>query len=299
MKFSQSTSKAWLARAMGWVASRPLVRGSLTVGAGLVIGNLIGFARVAVTAYLLGTHARADAFAVAIGPVDMLNSVLINTMLFAFVPMLMLREGAERIALFQKASRLFAAIFAALTAILILGAPFLIRVLGPGLDREQAHIAVNVLRITAFSTLAAGSIAIRAALMMTERRFGPSAFYQASLNTFTIAGALLFWRLLGIYGFAIGYTTGAFVQLAYTWFSVHPAARRPVSGDFPIPWRELLAKPGSFLIYAGLIALNVIVTRAHATQSGSGMAAAFDYCIRCVNVAIAYSGLAALQFVAS
>src|SRR5512133_2133171 len=83
----------------------PLVRGGLTIGAGIVTGNIIGFARVAVTAYLLGTHSLADSLAVAVGPVDALNGVLINSMVFAFVPMLTERKGAHRTALFLKLSR--------------------------------------------------------------------------------------------------------------------------------------------------------------------------------------------------
>ncbi len=43
-----------------------------------------------------------------------------------------------------------------------------------------------------------------------------------------------------------------------------------------------------FLAYAGLIAGNLVVTRIFATHAGPGMAAAFDYCMRCVNVVIAY-----------
>lgn len=264
------------------------MRGGVTIGLGIVIGNIVGFVRVAVTAFLLGTHARADALAVAIGPIDTLNSVLINTMLFAFVPMLMLREGPERIALFRRASSFFVVIFASLATLTIIGAPLLIRLLGPGLAPDQAPVAVNILRITALSTLAAGGIAMNAALLFTERRFGPSALYQASLNLFTIAGAFSLWRAFGIYGFAIGYTTGAFVHFAFVWFSARETASRPGLPHFKTPWRELIAKPGSFCIYASLLALNVIVTRAHATSAGPGMAAAFDYCMRCLNVVVAY-----------
>lgn len=75
------------------------MRGGLTIGAGIITGNIIGFARVALTAYLLGTHSQADSLAVAVGPIDSLNSVLINTMVFAFVPLLTERQGAERTAL--------------------------------------------------------------------------------------------------------------------------------------------------------------------------------------------------------
>ena len=61
--------------------------------------------RVALTAYLLGTHSRADSLAVAMGPLDTLNSVLINSMVFAFVPMLTAAGGAARTALFLQADR--------------------------------------------------------------------------------------------------------------------------------------------------------------------------------------------------
>ena len=51
------------------------MRGGLTIVAGVLTGNVLGFVRVALTAYLLGTHSRADSLAVAMGPMDTLNSV--------------------------------------------------------------------------------------------------------------------------------------------------------------------------------------------------------------------------------
>ncbi len=264
------------------------MRGGAIIGAGIVLGNIIGFVRVAITAYLLGTYAHADALAVAIGPIDTLNSVLINTMVFAFVPMLMLRQGSERTALFRRAMRIFACLFATLALAIVVCAPLLIRTLGPGLQGDQIPVATNILRIIALTTLAAGVTALQSAILFTERRFGPTAFYQACLNIFTIAGALLLWPVLGIYGFALGYLVGSCVQCALVCWCSRSYWSLPVAPYFRTPWRELVSKPGSFLIYAGLIALNLIVTRAHATQAGPGMAAAFDYCIRCVNVVVAY-----------
>src|SRR5436305_15243289 len=83
--------------------SHPLVRGGLIVGSGIVLGNLIGFVRVAVTAYLLGTRSHADVLAVALGPLDAFNGALINTMIFAFVPMLTLQSDSDRVAFFLTA----------------------------------------------------------------------------------------------------------------------------------------------------------------------------------------------------
>ena len=76
------------------------------MGAGILAGNITGFFRVAVTAYpCVSTHARADALAVAIGPIDTLNQAVINTMLVSLVPMLMLRPESDRAAIFARAGK--------------------------------------------------------------------------------------------------------------------------------------------------------------------------------------------------
>jgi putative peptidoglycan lipid II flippase len=275
-------------RGISRAVESPLVRGGLTIGAGIITGNIVGFVRVAVTAYLLGTHSLADSLAVAVGPLDALNSVLINTMVFAFVPMLTERHGAERTALFLKLNRWFAWLFSLLTLCIIVSAPWLIRILAPGLDPKYVHTAVTILRISALSTLAAGSAAINCALLYTDRRFAPFTFYQASLNVFTIIGAVALWTVLGVYGFAIGYTVGAWVQ----WGVVHVCVSRDLEKkDLPkcqVHWREILARPITILIYAVSLALNMVFTRAWATQAGPGMAAALDYCMRGVGVPLAF-----------
>ena len=272
----------------GRAAGSPIVRGGLAISAGLITGNLIGFFRVALTAYLLGTHSAADALAVAVGPIDTLNSVLINTMIFAFVPMLTEREGAQRVALFRKLNRVFTRVFFLLAVSIMVFAPWLIRVLAPGLDASYVSTAVTILRIASVSSLAAGAAALQSAFLFTHRRFAPTAFNQAALNLFTIAGALSLWRTAGVYGFAIGYAVGAWVQLGIVYFAARSSLHGDQAPEPDVHWRALLAKPASFLVYAGLIALNVIVTRAYATHAGTGMAAALDYSMRCLTVPLAY-----------
>src|SRR5262249_42826711 len=254
---------------------------------GILTGNVIGIVRVAITAYLLGTHSRADSLAVAMGPLDTLNSVLINSMVFAFVPMLTAHDSGERAALFRKLRRAFVWVFAALSVVVIASAPWLMRALAPGLNPDSFRAAVTNLRILAVSTTACGVAALYWALLYTERRFGPTAFYQATLNVFTILAALALWRGLGVYAFAIGYSLGACVQLAFA----HLASRSSLTVDKPRPcnlrWRDILGKPAFFLVYASGLGLNVTFTRAYATHAGPGVAAALEYCMRGVGVPLA------------
>lgn len=263
------------------------MRGGLVIGAGILIGNITGFVRVAVTAYLLGTRARADALAVATGLADTLNNIVINTLLVAFVPMLMLRPARDRLAVFARASRLFASILAGLGLLVALFAPRLISLLGPGLAGAQKHTAAVLLEILAPGILFSGASGIFAALLYTERRFAAPATYQLCLNGSTVVFALLFWKAIGEYGFAVGYTVGAALQLAVTWFAsrdLRAARSEPVS----LPSAAILSRPGLYLLYAGLMSANIVVARAFATHAGAGMAAALDYSMRCVNVVIAY-----------
>ena len=252
----------------------------------MLTGNILGFGRVAATAYLLGTHSRADSLAVAMGPIDTLNSVLINSLVFAFVPMLTACAGGERTALFYRLSRFFFWVSTAIAGAVVLTAPWLMRALAPGLDPDYFSSAVMVLRILAFSTLAAGAGAVQCALLYTHRRFAPTAFYQAALNIFTIVGAVTLWKFLGVYAFAIGYTAGAWAQLAIVYFAARSGL--PAAGDAcEMHWREILAKPVFYVFYAAGIGLNITFTRAYATHAGPGMAAALDYCMRGVGVPLA------------
>lgn len=238
-------------------------------------------------AYLLGTHSLADSLAVAMGPIDTLNSLLINSVLFAFVPMLTARDGAERTALFLKLNQVFLVVASGIAVAVILSAPGLMRLLAPGLDPQYFGTAVTNLRVFSLATVAAGTSAVHCALLYTSRRFGPTAFYQASLNLFTIIAALTLWKVLGVYAFAAGYTAGAWAQLAIVWFSARRGLDTAGAPKCEIHWREILAKPSFFVVYAAGLGLNITFTRAFATNSGPGMAAALDYCMRGVGVPLA------------
>ena len=263
------------------------MRGGLTLIVGVLTGNLLGFGRVAVTAYLLGTHSRADSLAVAMGPLDTLNNVLINSVLFAFVPMLTAASGRGQTALFRKLSRCFSLVSLAVAAALVLGAPWLMRVLAPGLDPQYFATSVNILRIMALSTLAAGTGAVQSAWLYTQRRFAPTAFYQATINVCTIVAALGLWKFFGVYAFALGYTTGVCAQLGIVWFAARRGLEAAGAAESEIHWREILAKPAFFVVYAFALSLNITFTRAYATHVGPGMAAALDYCMRGVGVPMA------------
>ncbi|HEX3877020.1 MAG TPA: lipid II flippase MurJ [Bryobacteraceae bacterium] len=265
----------------------PLVRGGLTLMIGVITGSALGVLRVALTAYLLGTRGRADSLAVALGPLDTFNSMLVNSMLFAFVPLLTARSGAQKLALFHKLSRAFALVFTVITLALLIASPWLMRILAPGLAEPYFTDSVQILRILSISTFFVAEASIYSALLFTDRRFAPTAFYQAALNVCTIVCALALWKAMGVYAFAFGYTLGSAAQLAIVFYATRRQRVEAEPAVCDLRLREVIAKPAFFAVYAAGLALNITFTRAWATHLGSGMAAALDYCMRGVGVPLA------------
>ena len=57
--------------------------------------------------------------------------------------------------------------------------------------------------------LAVGGGFVYSALLLSHRRFAIPSFHHATVNLATVAAALLFYRQLGVFSFAVGYVSGA------------------------------------------------------------------------------------------
>lgn len=151
---------------------------------------------------------------------------------------------------------------AAFAAAAILAAPWMMKALAPGLDPRYFGVAVLNMRIMLTASVPAGITAVHFAQFYTERRFGPAAFYQATMNLFMTGSALCLWKVFGVYAFAIGYAAGAWVQLGVAWLLTRSRLDSAAAAPCRIGWSEILA--------------IIAFTRAWATHGGPGMAAALD-----------------------
>src|SRR5262249_19516401 len=130
-------------------------------------------------------------------------------------------------------------VFLGVSIALIAFAPWLMRILAPGLDREALETSIQILRILALSTASGGVAAVYWALLYTERRFGPTAFYQATLNLCTVVAALVLWTQVGVFAFPIGYAAGACVQLAIVHLAARPSLHTAVLPRCTTRWRDI------------------------------------------------------------
>src|SRR6202158_2951769 len=179
-----------------------MIRSFLTVSIGTLASRLLGFARDAMIAALLGTGPVADAFLVAFQLVNVVRRLLTEGALnAALVPAwLRVREAEGTVAAAAFAGRVLGTVSAALiaaTALIGLLMPFVVTALAPGFGGHPTlQLAVDDARLMLPYLAFAGPVTVMMALMNAQARFTLTAFSPLLFNIALIAVmvALLGWR---------------------------------------------------------------------------------------------------------
>jgi len=179
-----------------------MIRSFLTVSVGTLASRLLGFARDAMIAALLGTGPVADAFLIAFQLVNVVRRLLTEGALnAALVPAwLRVRETAGAVAAAAFAGRVLGTVSAALivaAALIGLLMPFVIAGLAPGfVGYPTLQLAVNDARLMLPYLAFAGPATVMMALMSAQHRFALTAFSPLLFNIALISVmiALLGWR---------------------------------------------------------------------------------------------------------
>jgi putative peptidoglycan lipid II flippase len=179
-----------------------MIRPILTVSTGTLASRLLGFARDAMVAALLGTGPVADAFLVAFQGISVLRrSVTEGALNTSLVPAyLRIREHDGAVAAAAFAGRVLGSVSLAMivAATLIgLAMPLVITALAPGFTGHPTlQLAVDNARLMLPYLAFAGPVAVMMGLLNAQHRFVLTAFSPILFNVALIGVmiALLAWR---------------------------------------------------------------------------------------------------------
>jgi putative peptidoglycan lipid II flippase len=166
-----------------------MIRSFLTVSTGTLTSRLLGFARDAMLAALLGAGPVADAFLVAFQLVNVARRLLAEGALnAALVPAwLRVREAEGSLAAAAFAGRVLGTVSAALivaTGVAGLLMPLVIAALAPGFaGKETLQLAVDNARLMLPYLAFAGPATVMMALLNAQGRFALTAFSPLLFNT--------------------------------------------------------------------------------------------------------------------
>src|ERR1700688_553321 len=199
---SPTPTQSALLPASDGVIQASMIRSFLTVSTGTLASRLLGFARDAMIAALLGTGPVADAFLMAFQLVNVVRRLLTEGALnAALVPAwLRLRQTEGAVAAAAFAGRVLGTVSAALIAVaslIGLVMPLVVTVLAPGFaGHPTLQLAVDDARMMLPYLAFAGPVTVMMALMNAQHRFALTAFSPLLFNIALIAVmiVLLGWR---------------------------------------------------------------------------------------------------------
>src|SRR5260370_4445872 len=179
-----------------------MIRSFLTVSVGTLASRLLGFARDAMIAALLGTGAVADVFLIELQLVNVVRRLLTEGALnAALVPAwLRVRERGGAVAAAAFGGRILGTVSAALiaaAALIGLLMPLVIAALAPGfVGYKTLQLAVDDARLMLPYLAFAGPATVMMALMSAQHRFALTAFSPLLFNIalISVITALLGWR---------------------------------------------------------------------------------------------------------
>lgn len=282
---------------------RAITGAASVVGSATGLSRVLGYARDAAIAYVLGASMSADAFFVAFRISNMLRRLVGEGALTSiFIPIFtgeMNRRSKEETR--ELASSVFTLFFIILVALAALGIIFsapIVRFMSPGFadDPEKFATTVNLTRLMFPYMVFVGLMAIAMGVLNAYRHFSIPALSPVFFNITIIVSifAVVPFLTSPVYALAIGVLAGGFLQ-----FALHvPVLKR--YGMAPAPrffFRDpaikkifLLMGPSVFGI--GVYQLNIFVTLWFASQMAEGSVSYLYYAGRLMELPLGVFGVA-------
>jgi putative peptidoglycan lipid II flippase len=188
-------------------------------------------------AHLFGAGAASDAFLVAWTVPELASTVLIeDAMALLLVPAfsgVLARAGGGGVrSLVRDTLPRLVAVLAAVTALLVVGAPYIVDVLAPGL--RDTRLAVDCTRLTAVTVFSFGLTGYLSAALRAHRRFlAPAAIYVA-YNVGIIVTLVTLHGRLGVRAAAAGVAIGGVLMVAVQLPTFLRETRRPRAEARPV-----------------------------------------------------------------
>ncbi|MHB1418808.1 MAG: murein biosynthesis integral membrane protein MurJ [Bacillota bacterium] len=272
------------------IAKQQVVKATGIIMAATILARLLGFLRETVVAAYFGASASTDAFLVANIIPTIAGAMVASGIGAVFIPVFIayLNKDDEEEG-WQVAKSLAVILLLVLTivsAIGILGAPYLIRLLAPGFNAGGRALAVSLTRILTWGILFSGIAALFTAILNSFRRFAVAALGPVVATAIVVIVTLATGRRVGIYALALGYFLGTvgtvLMQLPALYRYRHKLVRGISLGHPALKEIALLAMP--VLASSAIGQVNLIIDRVFASMLSPGSIAALNFGDRLVEL---------------
>jgi putative peptidoglycan lipid II flippase len=280
-----------------------LIRAFATVSGLTMVSRVFGFARDVMTAAVLGAGPVADAFFVALRLPNLFRRILAEgAFSVAFVPIFAGelhskgQPAAQQFA--QHALSVLMVILLPLTALFMIGMPWVMYVLAPGFadDPVQYELAIHYARLTFPYLMLMSLSALFGAVLNAIDRFAPFAGMPILFNAILIGALILAHRTEIVAGdaLALAVPVAGLVQLV---FMAWMAARAGMPLYLPVPTfgpqiRHLFKLMAPAAVGAGVMQINLFIDTLLASELPQGAISYLFYASQLYQLPLSVIGIA-------
>lgn len=258
-------------------------KAALIILAATVVGRLLGLVRDVVVAHVFTTGATTDAFFLAYKIPYLLSLTVGGALTATFIPVFTQRmvtgRGEEGWKLTVSMINTVALVLAGLTAALMVLAPWVVPLFGPGLEPPTVGLAVSLFRILMPGVVFAGLAGLATGVLNSLKGFSVPAFSASVGAVVTIIFMAAFSSRWGVTSLAVGTTAGA----AATFLVLIPQLRRKGLRYTPrIDWRLPGMRQVGLMVWPILIGsavgkVSIFVDQVLGSLLGEGSISALNY----------------------
>lgn len=241
--------------------------------------KILGFVKSIIQASYFGATTYTDAFNVAYGFVENVLFMLITAISVAFVPLYIQNKK-------ENSGKRFATVTITLTAIisiafsivLILLAPFVVKLLAPAFTVEQQAMTVQFFRVLLIGMVFALTSHMYTSLLNAEKIYGFSALGSVINSIILILFIVFLANELGVWVLAISVPVSYLIQ----WIILYLRGKRFASVSFKYGiWdksvKVLLIQAFPILLGQATVEINQMIDRSLLSSVGEGIVTAVSY----------------------
>ncbi len=196
--------------------AKTIAAAAVILGAASLISRLLGLFRDRILAGTFGAGDELDIYYAAFRIPDLVYSLLVFGAISAgFIPVFisyLQKDKNKSWHLANSVLNLMALSLIILSAVLIILAPWLIKLVAPGFSSEKLSLTVQLTRIMFLSPIFFGLSAVLGGILQSFRRFFIYSLGPIFYNLGIIFGALVLVKYFGLLGLAYGVVLGAFLH---------------------------------------------------------------------------------------
>ena len=270
-----------------------IFRGTIVIVLVGIVAKVASFIAEAVLAAYLGTTYQSDAYYMISSVHGVVYPMLSIGIWKVFLPLykshIAKGEMDTAYTLTNKSLSFFTAVSLAVVALLMIFAPVVVSIVGPGFNGETRTLCIKLVRISAPMYVFIIASAVYASVLQCHNKFLGSQIREVASHIPTILAAIFFYRRFGVDAMAIALVVAGILRLVIELPFVNWGYK--FKPDFKFRTQEfalMLKRMPSALVSAGVVQLNTLVDKAMASTLPTGTVSGLNYGHKLMNV---FSGL--------